>query len=183
MALFFALLLVPISAVAQEKSADKSRQETIREFNEWRAGIPDYEKRLYDQVKYDSLRLKNINRRQVRIQRSIIIGFILVFLLVPGLVYLVIRQNGLTIWGSASDSLHTGGASPGPGDRYLRKMARQHEAIKRQQASLGKSINELKTYFAASSEQAEHLTYLLEKAEKNLAALDQSIADADKPDT
>jgi hypothetical protein len=171
-ALFVVWLLVPISAVAQVKSADDLRLEQIQEFIEWRAKLPDYEKRLYERV-------KKINRRQVRIQKYTIIGFVLVLLLVPGLVYVVIRQNSVQM---ASDNQRTGGASPEPTIRNLKKMARQCEAIRLQQASLGKSFNELKTYFAASSEQAEHFTYLLEKAEKNLAALDQSIADADKPD-
>lgn len=69
------------------QTPEEMRAEVIRDFEQWRHDIPDYERRLYERV-------RNINARTLGLQRLMIGGFALTFLALGGLAYLVWR-NGI----------------------------------------------------------------------------------------
>ena len=69
------------------KTAEQLAQENLEAFREWRQGIPDYEKRLYDRV-------KSINKRMVTIQSVTIIGMALILIINLGTLFLIVKWRG-----------------------------------------------------------------------------------------
>ncbi|NQU66170.1 MAG: hypothetical protein HQ517_18070 [SAR324 cluster bacterium] len=96
----FKLMAVALAVIASSLFVNQVHAQgnltPTQEFSQWRAGIPDYEKRLYD-------RIKSLNKRTVRIQSTIIIGFVVLFLF---MMVLYIRQKG-----GASNVGHTSKSS------------------------------------------------------------------------
>jgi len=73
-------------ALEKKQAADKKlAQENLETFQEWKRGIPDYEKRLYDRV-------KKINKRTVNIQRSVIISAALLIIVISGVSFYIFRR-------------------------------------------------------------------------------------------
>lgn len=64
-------------------------EEQLRAFQEWREGIPDYDKRLYDRVK--ALQARNLD-----IIRITSIGLGVVFFSIPIWMWVVLRLMGFT---------------------------------------------------------------------------------------
>ena len=89
--LFFMWAIIATSPFVTSAQAQKSLT-PAQEFSQWRASIPDYEKRLYDRV-------KSLNKRTVRLQRIIIIGFVVLFLF---MVVLFIRHKKGTLLSAIS---------------------------------------------------------------------------------
>jgi hypothetical protein len=71
--LFMFFLPLPAGTAKAQASPEQWREQMIADFKKWREDIPDYEKRLYDRV-------KNINKRTVRLMNVVIGGFVLILI-------------------------------------------------------------------------------------------------------
>lgn len=134
----FAIFVNPV--YAQEKMTP------AQQFEQWKATIPDYEKRLYDRV-------KSVNKRTVRIQSAIIIGFSVLFLF---MIVLLIRQGG----GVALNANFTSGMSP---------------KILRNQRTLITLLSELKEFQNSKQNDADDFSRLIKSSERQLAKLQEEI--------
>lgn len=82
-----AYFYLPNQAIAQQQPAEgQSQIRQIGNLNPSRAGISNYDMRMYDRV-------KDINRRTVRIQRYVIIGFAALFIFIPFVVVFAVRYD------------------------------------------------------------------------------------------
>ncbi len=86
---FSVLFFVTIGQNSYSKELSQGevlRLENIEKFKEWREGIPDYEKRLYDRV-------KKINKRSVSLMRAVVFTGIIVTILVPIILYIMLKES------------------------------------------------------------------------------------------
>ncbi len=106
---------------AYAATAEELREQNIKDFNEWRSNIPDYEKRLYDRV-------KSITSRQIQSRNMIIIVLVIFFLVSPFWLRLFLgRASGGGVRGAVADG---GAASGGPIDaRAIEKIVANQEAL------------------------------------------------------
>ena len=126
-----------------------------QQFTQWKATIPDYEKRLYDRV-------KSLNKRTVRIQSTTIIGFVVLFLF---MVVLFFRQG-----------------SRGAIDAY--RPIRMSKKILENQKTLIILLSELKATQHLLQSESEGFSKLIKSSEIQVVKLQEKIEmeSTDKPD-
>ena len=74
-------------ASSASSTTDEIAAKDLAAYKKWRENIPDYEKRLYDRV-------KKMNTRAVRIQGTMIIGFVLLLILnAASLFFLFVKKS------------------------------------------------------------------------------------------
>ena len=115
----FAILppLVGVDGLAGNRVAaatpEELKAQNLRDFEKWRADIPDYERRLYDRV-------KSINSRLVHRTNLILILIVVVALVLPFWMRRILGSAGGRIDGSAS-------AATGAGVGALRTVQKNQE--------------------------------------------------------
>lgn len=103
-------------------------RENQRKHQEWLAQIPDYEMKLYDRV-------KKINKRTVRLTRSIIFGLVIVLIFVSGVLYLILTRAAKEACLSIHGSLDPGNKNAVRArrrfdlERYFKKIRKDQDVV------------------------------------------------------
>lgn len=147
------------------KTAEQLAQENLEAFREWREGIPDYEKRLYDRV-------KSINKRTVTIQSIAIIGTAVILVINLCTLFLIVirgrvytrsistpeekrQKGGVTLAGIVEDER-----------RFRRSIAERADRVRlkslsRRQIELRNAVAELESFVASTDGSNEQLDELM----------------------
>lgn len=154
------------AAVGQDtKTAEQLGQENLQAFREWREGMPDYEKRLYD-------RIKRINNRTVTIQSVTIIGIALLFVVSLATLFFVARRTGgfpRSISARDEKPQKSGMTLAGIIEserKFQRSLAERADRIRlknllRRQTELSNAVAELESFIASTNGSNEELDKLM----------------------
>src|SRR5512145_2107695 len=133
-ALFFGGLLVT-KADAQEARPLTPQEQHLRDFEEWRKSIPDYEWRLYERV-------RTIGKRQIGLQNSLIATALVVLLAIGGATFVILRRldRGVAATGEVAQQ---GPSEGGPARKISLFMALR---VQRRQAKILAAVKRLEDY-------------------------------------
>jgi hypothetical protein len=109
----------PAAAGEREDLSAQWREENIREFQAWREGIPDYERRLYDRV-------KAVNKDLLDLKRILVIVGGLLILGIPASLWLILARQGIKVSGAVAGAIPAGAVSAAPKD-LAAAMQRQRQ--------------------------------------------------------
>jgi hypothetical protein len=177
-------LVFPPNAYSQvtdqkEVVSDPLREQQIRDFKEWRAGIPDYERRLYKRV-------KKLNARTLDILRLVMGSFVITVLIILMTAYAILKrinrtEVGATTMGVDSEPVEREDVATRPSTGDGPSLPRtviwggyqpEKKIMRRQQHIMDsiKRINEYIAYTEATTKEFSTLARSLEKDAKALAA-------------
>ena len=164
------------AAVAHAQTLSKEdvwREQNKKKFEEWRAGIPDYEKRLYDRV-------KKINSRLVRLTNIVVAGFILILIFAPMGIYLMLTRAGVAVSGAVPTTSISERAPPEArraekiAERARRDDAKNLQKIKRQHRRVMEAQDQLRRLLAdvrGSVQEYEENLDLLNRDKKRIGSV------------
>lgn len=109
-------------AAPAQTNVSPLEKQNLKEFMEWRASMPDYERRLYDRV-------KNLNGRTLEVLRTVIAVAAVIILILIGIGYQLSRQiSALRLGAMQGGTAHD--AMPAALDHgYMRGVARRQRQI------------------------------------------------------
>ncbi|NQU60340.1 MAG: hypothetical protein HQ512_04355 [Rhodospirillales bacterium] len=162
------MLVVP-NRSGHEAMAAEPRSENLgasAEFDEWRASIPDYEKRLYDRV-------KSINKRVIRQTNITIGGFVVVLVIIfVGFTRIKYASRGLgSFRGQAQEGESWKASSSIPAPEAITPNQR----VKKSQKTLSKAVNNLLSYQAERAENARELSTVVERTARIIQRIEDAI--------
>lgn len=158
---------------AQRQKRYLNRQKILLQKNKeaherWLADNPEYEKRLYDRV-------KDINKRTVKLTRYLILGFIAVLIVLSLVVVIVVRRWSLhTVIGLLSARQPAEGEAPTPTkasseDLFGRfRLKIQLASIARRQNRLEEMCNRIEDRLQTSGDEKESLEALFKQIREEL---------------
>ena len=141
---------------AQTLSNAQLAEKNLKDFEEWRAAIPDYEKRLFDRV-------KSVNNRTVRVVRisvAILIVSIISIAISVGILIKTRRAGGL----AGSGHVAPGSANVTQIDsRALNKLKKRQNEMRKVLIDLERMMVSVEDAHASASQEKEDLKGVLGK--------------------
>lgn len=152
-----------------DNSADKLRQEVIRDFNKWREEIPDYEKRLFDRV-------KQINKRLIQRTNIIFILLVVIIIAMPFLVRRFLPPNGSANSRQPFDMASETSRRSQADERQLARLEENQLILNDMLTNIGNEYERYKQRAEDFEREGENIEGLMKECANHLKELDANLA-------